>query len=146
MWGFVLSDQDQFLCERPETQSIAHVPYRKVYGANMGPTWTRWAPCWPHKPCFLGMSLGHLVIFRQCLGYHGITIWLHPLTLAASPLSYVHYWRSTRSRCVSIDMLIELPEDIAFSIFLKENALILIKISLNVVLMVQLTIFLHWFR
>ena len=32
-----------------------HVPDSKVHGANTGPTGgPRWAPCWPHKPCYLG--------------------------------------------------------------------------------------------
>ena len=26
----------------------------KVYGARLGPTGPRWAPCWPHDPCYLG--------------------------------------------------------------------------------------------
>ena len=33
-------------------------PDSKFHGANMGPTWIlstrRWAPCWPHEPCYLG--------------------------------------------------------------------------------------------
>ena len=30
------------------------VPDSKVHGANTGPTWgPRWAPCRPHKPCYL---------------------------------------------------------------------------------------------
>ena len=23
------------------------------HGAYLGPTWPRWAPCWPHEPCYL---------------------------------------------------------------------------------------------
>ena len=30
-------------------------PDSKVYGAYMGPTGPRWAPCWPHEPCYLLM-------------------------------------------------------------------------------------------
>ena len=34
----------------------------KVHGANMGPTWVlvvpRWAPCWPHEPCYMGIAHG----------------------------------------------------------------------------------------
>ena len=30
------------------------VPDSKVHGANMGPTGPRWAPYWPHEPCYLG--------------------------------------------------------------------------------------------
>ena len=29
-------------------------PESKVYRAHMGPTGPRWAPCWPHEPCYLG--------------------------------------------------------------------------------------------
>ena len=48
---------------------ICNDPDSKVRGANMGPTWVlsashgahlgpvspRWAPCWPHEPCYQGM-------------------------------------------------------------------------------------------
>ena len=29
-------------------------PDRKVHGANLGPVGPRWAPCWPHEPCYQG--------------------------------------------------------------------------------------------
>ena len=33
-------------------------PNNQAHGANMGPTWVlsapRWAPCWPHEPCYQG--------------------------------------------------------------------------------------------
>ena len=32
--------------------SIKTVPDSKVHGAYMGPTGPRWAPCWPHEPCY----------------------------------------------------------------------------------------------
>ena len=25
------------------------------HGAHLGPTGPRWAPCWPHEPCYLGL-------------------------------------------------------------------------------------------
>ena len=28
-------------------------PNNKVHGAHQGPTGPRWAPCWPHEPCYL---------------------------------------------------------------------------------------------
>ena len=28
-------------------------------GAHLGPTGPRWAPCWPHKPCYLPDSMVH---------------------------------------------------------------------------------------
>ena len=28
------------------------LPDSKVHGANMGPVGPRWAPCWPHEPCY----------------------------------------------------------------------------------------------
>ena len=38
-----------------------HSPDSKVHGANMVPTGPRWAPCWPHEPCYQGglTSLQH---------------------------------------------------------------------------------------
>ena len=30
------------------------------YGAHLGPLGPRWAPCWPHEPCYLG---------QLCMGY-----------------------------------------------------------------------------
>ena len=30
-------------------------PDSKVHGANMGPVGPRWAPCWPHEPCYQGL-------------------------------------------------------------------------------------------
>ena len=31
-------------------------PDSKVHGANTGPTGPRWAPCWPHEPCYLELN------------------------------------------------------------------------------------------
>ena len=31
------------------------------HGAQLGPTGPRWAPCWPHEPCSLGVSLSKLL-------------------------------------------------------------------------------------
>ena len=28
-------------------------PGSKVHGAHLGPVGPRWAPCWPHEPCYL---------------------------------------------------------------------------------------------
>ena len=38
-------------------QSTQHNPNSKVHGASMGPTGLRWAPCWPHEPCYLGRHI-----------------------------------------------------------------------------------------
>ena len=32
----------------------SNIPDGHVHGANMGPIWGRWAPCWPHELCYLG--------------------------------------------------------------------------------------------
>ena len=34
-------------------------PDSKVHGAHLGPTGPRWAPCWPHELCYLGMLLNY---------------------------------------------------------------------------------------
>ena len=41
---------------------INNCPYSKVHGANMGPIGPRWAPCWPHGLCYLGL------VQWQCYG------------------------------------------------------------------------------
>ena len=35
------------------------MPGSKVHGAQLGPTGPRWAPCWPHEPCYLGSHPQH---------------------------------------------------------------------------------------
>ena len=35
-----------------------------VHGAHLGPTGPRWAPCWPHEPCYLGIFQ---IIFQMYL-------------------------------------------------------------------------------
>ena len=37
-----------------------YVPNNKVNGAHLGPTRPRWAPCWPHEPCYMGWVLGEI--------------------------------------------------------------------------------------
>ena len=38
------------------------------HGAHLGPTGPRWAPCWPHEPCYLGLFLEIFleIHFREC--------------------------------------------------------------------------------
>ena len=43
-------------------QVACKFPDNKVHGACMGPPGPRWAPCWPHEPCYHGT-------FR-CLNHH----------------------------------------------------------------------------
>ena len=65
-----------------KTQDVIEVgvPYSKVHGANMGPIWgrqdpdrphvgPRWAPCWPHKPCYPGCCWRRDVSKSLTLGY-----------------------------------------------------------------------------
>ena len=35
---------------------IVIVPISKVHGAHLGLVGPRWAPCWPHEPCYQGCS------------------------------------------------------------------------------------------
>ena len=47
---------------------VKNSPDSKVHGANMevhlGLTGPRWAPCWPHEPCYLG-AYSNLVLWHQ---------------------------------------------------------------------------------
>ena len=42
-----------YVCEKP----LSRYPESKVHGANMGPTWGRQDPGWPHEPCYLGIVI-----------------------------------------------------------------------------------------
>ena len=35
------------------------------HGAHLGPTRLRWAPCWPHEPCYMGDDIRHDMNFSQ---------------------------------------------------------------------------------
>ena len=47
-------------------------PDSRVHGAYLGPTWPRWAPCWPHELCYLGCLLNSKIYASTwnwcCLG------------------------------------------------------------------------------
>ena len=40
----------------PNQQRI-RFPDSKVHVAHLGPVGPRWAPCWPHEPCYQGYDL-----------------------------------------------------------------------------------------
>ena len=45
-------------CGALNTSHAVKCPDNKVHGANMGhrgPVGPRWAPCWPHEPCYQGV-------------------------------------------------------------------------------------------
>ena len=53
----VLTMKDKRSIHGENWPSCIHIiPDSKAHGANVGPNWTgpRWAPCWPHEPCYLG--------------------------------------------------------------------------------------------
>ena len=56
---------------------------RGQHGAHLGPVGTRWAPCWPHQPCYQGsycycwLSPTVLALLVLILGCFGTTTWTH---------------------------------------------------------------------
>ena len=41
-----------------------------LHGAHLGPTGPRWAPCWPHGPCYQGYPISRFSgIAVGCLGW-----------------------------------------------------------------------------
>ena len=38
---------------------------------NLGPTGPRWAPCWPHEPCYLGCQPSHVPKMTQLTHWAG---------------------------------------------------------------------------
>ena len=92
--------------------SVDIYPDNKVHGANMGPpVGPRWAPCWPHEPCYRG-SLSHQTI-RHALGF------------AVNCVVMLTHWGRTNGRYFA--------DDVFKCIFLNENVWILLKISLRFV-------------
>ena len=54
----------------PATQHNSHKlvfsdPDSKKHGAHLRPTGPRWAPCWPHEPCYLGDWCGRQVQYDK---------------------------------------------------------------------------------
>ena len=46
--------------------------------AHLGPTGPRWAPCWPHEPCYLGYVTNALlreIISPKDVSFWGMIIW-----------------------------------------------------------------------
>ena len=39
------------------THANVTIPESKVHGTNMGPAGPRWAPWWPHEPCYQGWQI-----------------------------------------------------------------------------------------
>ena len=60
----------------PGTELVANQyvlsPDSKIHWANMGPTWVgpRWAPCWPHEPCYQGLYVEAAIsVFSSKVSY-----------------------------------------------------------------------------
>ena len=56
-------------------------PDSKVHGANVGHIWAtgpRWAPCWPHQPCYLGGHKYHDLTMMKGWGFLSVPaiIWI----------------------------------------------------------------------
>ena len=52
------------------------LPDSKVHGAHLGPSGPRWAPYWPHEPCYLGMMPYHQqAVMAFILGHYHEKIW-----------------------------------------------------------------------
>ena len=61
-WAVIHRNNDLDCC-----YSIATHPRQQFswgpYGAHLGPVGPRWAPCWPHEPCYQGRFMALVDIF-----------------------------------------------------------------------------------
>ena len=48
-WGFQAQAHHQVWWLQPQM-----IKFMGQHGAHLGPTGPRWAPCWPHEPCYQG--------------------------------------------------------------------------------------------
>ena len=82
---FQSTDFGYYGCGRKTWQS-RNIQDSKVHGTNMGPTWILsapgWAPCWPHKPCYQGLSIicgrtviNHIILSNRKSRDHCLTWW-----------------------------------------------------------------------
>ena len=44
-------------CRPPLKELSLIARFMGQHGAHLGPTRPRWAPCWPHEPCYLGFPI-----------------------------------------------------------------------------------------
>ena len=44
------------------TMKLWKNPDSKVHGAHLGPVSPRWAPCWPHEPCYQGNTCSDIPV------------------------------------------------------------------------------------
>ena len=51
-------------------------PDSKVHGAHLGPVGPRWAPCWPHEPCYQGCVIPQIVALGAPRGLVWCQVWL----------------------------------------------------------------------
>ena len=49
--------------------------FKGQYGAHLGPTGPRWAPCWPHELCYMGKSIN--LDSSVSISYVGFEIYNH---------------------------------------------------------------------
>ena len=61
-------------------------PDSKVHGANMGPFRPRWAPYWPHEPCYQGVTCYLLPHWCWFMNYLDVTWAPRGLNIASTPL------------------------------------------------------------
>ena len=76
-------------------ESVGSNPYSMVHGANMepilGPTGTRWDPCWPHELCYMGR---YSVVLLSCGQFSEKSSWKTPHSSPARARYRVSYVNS----------------------------------------------------
>ena len=99
------------------------MPWRSwgQHGAHLGPTGPRWAPCWPHEPCYLGnledvLFLSFILLTSSALTLYDkyqLAIWLpnFPSTLYMTELklsySYSHSYWTVAVLCAIVPALMD---------------------------------------
>ena len=51
----------------------------EIDGAHLGPTGPRWAPCWPHDPCYLGDIMSDRIAYSGIILIGRSTNWMSKL-------------------------------------------------------------------
>ena len=54
VWVFYIAIKNDFTVTPKFVWAMYSTPDSKAHGAHLGPTGSRWVPCWPHELCYLG--------------------------------------------------------------------------------------------
>ena len=83
------------ICTTPDSKQSSWGPH----GAHLGPVGPRWAPCWPHEPCYRGRRYSGNLLFdvRKWTSSHTFSIIWYCLSMKRCSAYVLTPWIITRA-------------------------------------------------